>query len=230
MKSSHLVELAREIADSDGFSVDLAWFNSLALHTQVVVKKSPLNWNHGALLYCLVRRYLRSSHDFPIILETGTARGFSAVCMSKALGDHGRQGMIFTLDVIGHQRPRYWNCIDDFQFMKSRKQLLEPWSDETARICFLRGESKKVLGNLHVDRVNFAFLDAQHDRDSVEDELNFVTGRQRAGDVIVLDDVQSNEYGGVSEMLNELKRQGTYSVELCALGGSRFAAVCVRRP
>ena len=36
------------------------------------------------------------------IVETGTARGFSSICMAKALSDSEFEGSIFTLDVLPH--------------------------------------------------------------------------------------------------------------------------------
>ena len=38
------------------------------------------------------------------ILETGTARGFSAICMAKALEDNNKDGLILTYDVLPHSK------------------------------------------------------------------------------------------------------------------------------
>ena len=59
------------------------------------------------------------------IVETGTARGFSSICMSKALIDANTNGKIYTVDILPHDTKMYWNCIDDHDGMKSRKELLK---------------------------------------------------------------------------------------------------------
>ena len=73
-----------------GYSIDKEWLNKLALQTQIVIKKSPLNYAHGRVLYSLLRNYLRTNSKKLKglnIVETGTARGFSSLYMAKALFD-----------------------------------------------------------------------------------------------------------------------------------------------
>ena len=40
------------------YKIDMEWFNELALHTQVVLKKEELNFFHGRLLYSLLSKYI----------------------------------------------------------------------------------------------------------------------------------------------------------------------------
>ena len=47
------------------------------------------------------------------IIETGTVRGFSALCMAKALSDAKFEGSIFTIDVLPHDKKMFWNCAAD---------------------------------------------------------------------------------------------------------------------
>ena len=42
------------------------------------------------------------------IVETGTARGFSSICMSKALIDQKKSGKIISLDCISHNEKIFW--------------------------------------------------------------------------------------------------------------------------
>jgi len=115
----------------NAFAISPTWLHDLALHTQIVVKKSPLCYAHGRILYSALSRYLSEN---PLlskinILETGTARGFSSLCMARALSDMGRHGSIMTFDVLPHRAPIYWNCIDDINGKRSREALLAPWAD-----------------------------------------------------------------------------------------------------
>ena len=73
------------IEQKNGFSVNTEWFNELSLVTQTCIKKSDLNFNHGRLLYSYLSKYIsefKENNDQLTILETGTARGFSSICMS----------------------------------------------------------------------------------------------------------------------------------------------------
>ena len=48
------------------------------------------------------------------ILETGTARGFSSIIMSRVLiNKKVSKGSIYTLDILPHNVKMYWNCISD---------------------------------------------------------------------------------------------------------------------
>ena len=42
-----------------GFSLDNEWFNDVSLVTQTCIKNSPLNFNHGKILYTLVSKYIQ---------------------------------------------------------------------------------------------------------------------------------------------------------------------------
>ena len=60
----------------------------LAFKTVVVHKRSKITLNHGKLLYSELKKYIiNNNNKFINIIETGTARGYSAICMAKALND-----------------------------------------------------------------------------------------------------------------------------------------------
>ena len=128
-----------------GFKLDDNWINELALHTQIVKKQSTLNYAHGRILYSALRSYL-TNEDSSIegssinIIETGTARGFSALCMAKAADDSEISGSIITFDLIPNQKKMYWNCIDDHEGKKTRLELLNKWSALVSKyIIFVEG-------------------------------------------------------------------------------------------
>ena len=67
-----------------GFKIEKNWIDNLALKTQIVIKSSKLNYAHGRLLYSVIRNYVKRNQINKIsIIETGTARGFSSLCMLK---------------------------------------------------------------------------------------------------------------------------------------------------
>lgn len=214
-----------EVENETGFAVDRSWLDDLAFHTQIVRKKSELAYPHGRLLYSLLREYVvRSGERFVTVLETGTARGFSALCMAKALEDAGVDGRIVTLDVLPHLRRQYWNCIDDHEHKKSRAELLQPWSALTRRILFIQGDTLMTLPRLGLDRINFAFLDAQHIASSVLKEFEVVQKRQRAGDVVFFDDVTPLTFPGVVEAVQRVEQGGQYAVRRLTISEERAYA------
>jgi predicted O-methyltransferase YrrM len=193
-----------------------AFVDELALATQVVPKDEELDWSHGFLLYAALTSYVeRTGSDRPVtILETGTARGFSAVCMAKALRDAERAGTILTVDVLHAERPIYWNSIADADGRKTRLELLEPWSDLVEdHVVFVRGDVSVALEQIGLARIHFAFLDAEHTYDAVRSELAFVAAHQRPGDVIVCDDYTPREFPEIVRAVDELAAAGTYILE-----------------
>ena len=96
-----------------------------------MVKESPLCYAHGRVLYSALSRYLDTLEltESVNIVETGTARGFSSLCMARALQDKARDGKIITLDILPHRFDMYWNCIDDLGGKKTRQELLTPWKE-----------------------------------------------------------------------------------------------------
>lgn len=51
------------------------------------VKVNPPNWQHGRVLYSTLMRYLLGAAMPWLVVDVGTAKGFSALCMLWALQD-----------------------------------------------------------------------------------------------------------------------------------------------
>ena len=70
-KYRELHESALKVDDSElmkfeiktGFQLNKNWWSNLALHTQVVIKKEPLNFFHGRLLYSLLSNYINKNKN-----------------------------------------------------------------------------------------------------------------------------------------------------------------------
>ena len=193
----------KEIDDyelSTGYAIDKDWYHNLALHTQVVIKGSELCYEHGRVLYSTLRRFLQD-RDSVRIVETGTARGFSALCMAKAIQDSGKTGSIVTHDILPHNTKMYWNCIDDHEGEKSRAELLAPW--DTSMITFVTGNSKTTLKTQECD---FAFLDGAHTYEDVKAEYAKLIGPK----VVVFDDYTPSQFPGICRAVDEIKLHKIY--------------------
>ncbi len=212
--------------DSCGFQIDKDYFEELALHTQICIKKSKLNYQHGRILYSVLSNYLKKNSLKKInIIETGTARGFSSICMSKAINDASKEGTIHTCDIIPHNKKIYWNCIDDTESKKTRKELLNNWHEELKNIKFYKGKSKKMFQKINIERFNFAFLDAVHSYEDVITEFNYVKNKQKVGDIIVFDDVTDNLFPGVVKAVKEVEQTKEYSIEHINISKQRGYAI-----
>jgi len=215
-----------------GFSVDNSWFNELCLVTQTCIKKSDLNFNHGRILYSLLSKYIALRNENKnlnlTILETGTARGFSSICMSKAINDSNSIGKIITLDCIGHNQKIYWNSISDCEGKKDRSELLNKWGNELSNIIFIQGWTQNTLSTIGIERVNFAFLDAQHTKRSVLREFQYISKRQKIGDIIFFDDVTPNLFDGVCEAVDEVENIYPYKIERLNFDKNRGYAVATK--
>ena len=67
---SHYIKLFEEASNSVdtnvieleklGHQIPKKWIDDLALHTQICVKKSKINYNHGKILYSILKNYLHN--------------------------------------------------------------------------------------------------------------------------------------------------------------------------
>lgn len=215
-----------------GYSIDRAWMDALALHTQTVIKESALNFSHGRVLYATLRSHFAnwkpSAGEPALIVETGTARGFSALCMAKALVDANITGNIVTIDVLPHDISMYWNCIDDADGPKTRRELLVGHEALLDRVVFVEGDTREMLGRLGLGRVHAAYLDAQHTLEDVMSEFRFIAARQRAGDIIIFDDVTPALFPGVVEAVDAIERDHPYSMKRIQVSEQRGYAIATR--
>lgn len=211
-------------------NVDTNWLNELALHTQVVIKQSELNFQHGKVLYAVLRDFIDRNPEINqfTVLETGTSRGYSIICLSYAFTMAQRDGKLVTVDVIGHNHEHLWNCIDDHEGPKTRHELLSPWATERDRVVFLGGDSRYLLSSLGMGRIHFSFLDGGHTEEDVLLEYAYVEQRQQVGDMIVFDDVTPGVFDGIVQAVEKIKAKGLYAVETLQAEERRAYAIATR--
>ena len=213
-----------------GYKIDNNWLDELALKTQICIKKSKLNYAHGKILYSALREYVSTNYDKLEnikILETGTARGFSSLCMAKALSDSNIPGSILTFDVLPHRKKIYWNCITDHtEGSITRGQLLKPWEELVNKyIIFYQGYSSIQLKKVGLQRVNFAFLDGAHSYKDVFFEFNILKIHQKKGDMIIFDDYNKESFPGIVRAVDEICSKFSYEKKIIKSFDSRSYVV-----
>ena len=212
-KNEKFLEVEK-LEKSSGFKIDKSWLDELALHTKVVKKDSAINYQHGRILYSKLREYIKEKNiNFINIVEIGTARGFSSICMSKAINDAKVNGKIITIDIIPNDIKIFWNCIDDFESKKTRKELLKNWQKEYNNISFLNGPSFFVLKKILFDRIHFAYIDGMHDYLNTKREFEFISSRQQFNDIIIFDDY-SKKFPGIIKLVEDIRNKKNYNIEI----------------
>lgn len=211
-------------------SEEITFINKLAFTTQVVVKSSALNWMHGFLLMKTLKDYVSENKDEITIFETGTSRGFSSVIMSYVLDKQGKNYNINTIDIIPHNKKIYWNCISDLKNGKTtRENLLSDYSNFLDKINFIHGDSKSILNKLNINNINFAFLDGSHEYQDVKLEFEYVNKRNNTGDVIVLDDYTYGQFDGIVKLVEEIKANNGYYINIIDDNKKRGYAVLKKK-
>lgn len=210
-----------------GFKIDKQFLDELALITQISIKKSENNYQHGRVLYSVLCDYISNkSIDSLNVFEVGTAKGFSSLCMSKALDDSKINGNIFTCDIIPHNKKIFWNCISDTDNKKkTRLDIIGKWSNLVDKIYFFHGTCKKAQDKNNFERINFAFIDAQHEYDDVKIEFEFISSHQVKDDVIILDDIQE-KFPGIKLLIDEIELNRNYQVSKLFSTSERGYAIC----
>ncbi len=214
-----------------GHAAPTKWLEELALQTQIVIKRSPLCYAHGRVLYSALANYLSGcGEDSVVVVDIGTARGFSALCMAKALEDQNTPGTLITFDVLPHKEPMYWNCIADANGPQTRTELLRPWAELIEKyIIFYQGDVDIFLPAFGMGRVNFAFIDGGHGYSNVIFEGEHISQSQKTGDMIVFDDYSVDKYPGIVKAVTELCQRCGYDGISVKAEGARAYFVATKR-
>ena len=149
---------------------------------------------HGRLLYKLVLEGSQGD-ELPVVLDVGTARGFSAIMMARAMLDGKLEGRVYSVDVVDHHEPRNWHVSKQEAneplagVEMSRSEIWGRWfPGESALVTTIKGKSSEVLGNWQHGLIDCAFLDGSHTYEDVSGELEALDSLMAEGGVIVVDD------------------------------------------
>ena len=196
------------------------------------------------LLYNLVR--LLSSDRAGTILDVGTARGFSAITMARAVHDASLKHRIYTVDVIDHRERRNWHAsrkhgpTDPLATSQvSRSEIWSRWyPDEAVHVEPLCASSRDALENWEHGPILLAFVDGAHSYRAVKDDLALLDRRVAPDGVIVLDDfhpgmvlggIRSRKVNAVSQRIASVVRRWSSRHATLRLGAYNEFLVVSRR-
>ena len=157
---------------------------------------------HGQLLYKLVFGMLQEI--WPVVaLDVGTARGFSALVMARAILSVNALGVVYSVDTVGHDESVGWhgrkNDADDplAGSTVSRSQIWARWFvSERGLVVPVQGRSVGILRHWEHGKIDVAFLDGSHAYEDVSQELSLLDDLLADTGVVVLDDYHLGEVVG----------------------------------
>jgi hypothetical protein len=168
---------------------------------------SQPNFESGLLLQALVHRFRPRR-----ILEIGTGRGFSALCMARALCEVGGEGRILTIDARGFSEPQPWAidagdgpCVRSLSLKQVWETHVEP--QVLSRIHHVCGSSMSVLAELLRRRdaaPQFVYVDGDHTWSVVRHDVYAALLLAEHPFRILLDDYQpGSDLYGVRRVVDE---------------------------
>lgn len=212
---------------------DEKFYFDLTLQTQTVIKNQKLSFLHGYLLELELKKYLEiNSLEKNInILEIGTARGYSSICMAKVLEDYRINGKILSIDILPVNKKIYWNCLNDISFDKqTRYELLKSWEYLLNKyLIYVNGYSRLILRKFFFPRIHFCFIDGSHQYHDVFYEINFVKNRQKKNDIIFFDDFNLKKFPGVVKATNDKLFQNEYHQHILDYGEDRKYLIAIKK-
>jgi predicted O-methyltransferase YrrM len=181
------------------------------------------NWQHGRVIYSVVRGTLAQCLARVLLLDIGTAKGFSALCLLWAMQDAHVSGQIVSVDVIEPRSRESRNSVAELDSPKTLTELLAPWPEADV-IHFLQSTGIAWLESYRA-RIHVAFVDGKHDELTVRREASLLRERQSLGDVIMFDDLQ---IPGVARAVTALEGPGGYRIERLVAKPERQYAIARR--
>lgn len=206
-----------------GYRLDRQQLEAAARTLACPLKVHAPNWQHGRVVYALTRARLsrwRDEDGPALLVDIGTAKGFSALCLLWAARDSGL-GLrvdVVTVDVVRPGDRVRRNSVAELDGALTLPEFLAPWPEAQA-IAYFATDSPRWQAYAG-QRAAVVFIDGKHAYESVTaDARRF---RQDRGDVIVCDDVQMP---GVLKAFVELR---DYNLSILEAHACRHYGIAVK--
>lgn len=211
------------LEQNTGFAIARHRLNAAARVLACPLKVNPPHWQHGRVVYAMVRKVLVSGID-GLLLDIGTAKGFSATMMASALADAGVERRLVSVDIVGPEERVERNSIAELEHgpLTIREYVSRFWPIGTG--CeigceWYGGGSQPLLRRLKADgcKVALAFIDGKHTTQAVHAEAEIIREMQDRGAVIVFDDLQ------LPQVANAVRDLAGYTEQYVTAGPRRYA-------
>ena len=144
----------------------------------------------GKTLYNLV-----VNSNAKVAIESGTANGYSGLCIASALPE---DGILYTFDPV--ERAKIWNDpnVDLEEIKETYGKIFY------CKSAFHRGIKKISLPTTPI----FYYIDGNHKQSMVEEEIATIAPLLRPGDMIVFDDYNASGYAAVARVNKAIESSG----------------------
>lgn len=208
-----------------GFAIDRDKLEEAARTMACPYKVNPPNWQHGRVLYALIRRLAVAGIEGNF-LDIGTAKGFSAVVASWAIDDAGLEGRsLHSVDIIEPLDRVRRNSVLELDGYKTIPEFAGRYMSPRVKARFVGGGSQQLLAELLAsgERLAFAFVDGKHQTEDVKREAAAIAKMQSRGGIIMFDDVQ------IAPVAVAVRAVQGYKIEMLALGSQRCYAIATKQ-
>lgn len=218
-ESANAYPVVEAFEQAYGYALEPERYLTAARVLACPVKPHGANWAHGRVLYAMARRYLArwDGIRFFNLLDIGSAKGYSALCLLWALRDADKLGQVVSVDVIDPLARVRRNTVAEVDGYVTLADTLRPWP-EAHDIAFRKSTGQAWLA-ANPSRIHIAFIDGKHTYEAVRVDASLLAARQRSGDVVMFDDVHMPD---VRKAVSELK---TYDVRVLELKPDRHYAI-----
>ena len=154
-----------------------------------------LHYERGILLYSLIAKYKPQN-----VLEIGTAKGYSTLCMAWAMHDYNIPGTIYTIDPA--LDTKFEIEIDDEINVLTPTQLwkkIAPY-EWISKIKPLTGYSGEIMSKYNFPKIDFAYIDGHHVYEAVEHDFYSFLNTSSNNFRILFDDYALSD--GVTKLID----------------------------
>lgn len=204
---------------SCGFAVNRTQLEYAARVLACPLKVNPPVWQHGRVLYSATRRRLQGETAPGVLLDIGTAKGFSAVILAWAARDAQWPGEVHSVDIVDPAaRVRRNSVREAGGDLFTAHEFIEPFQPEGVPVHLHGGGSMALLHKFTGPlTLPVAFVDGKHDRHAVAQEGRAIRELQARGDIIVFDDLQ------ITPVALAVRDLGGYRLEYVRAGFRHYA-------
>jgi hypothetical protein len=130
------------------------------------VEAHRINYERGILLYALVAKYKPQN-----VLEIGTAKGYSTLCMAWAMHDYDIPGTIYAIDpVLDTKFEIEINGEIDILTTPQLWEKIAP-SEWISKIKPIAGYSGEIMHKHKFPQIDFAYIDGHHVYEAVKHDF-----------------------------------------------------------
>ena len=174
-------------------------------------------------------------------LEVGVFHGVTARNVCEILYEmHGKNFNYIGLDLFEESFENENEVIPNTKFNNPLKEIyfkyikkLDPYSLEAVQdllkkfknnVHLIKGNSKKILKEINMSKIDYVFLDGGHDYETVKDDLNnCIEVLNKNNGIIMCDDYNLPKASGVKIAIDEFTKKNDFQCEI--LCNYRFAKI-----